>query len=538
MAGEQAVDYDALAAKYGGQPAPDYDALAAKYGGKPASSRPDKETQQTQAAARGAGESQRATMPVLPTMKADSDKAYGFTPTNLGYQGAEGVRQLGSGAYEMGKDVLFPQGKTEGEKLSYLGKKYIFDPANTMAAKAKTEPNFWKRQGYEAASVLPVFGPWAASLGEQAGSGDVGGALARGGAQVATAEAAKPVFRATKVAGGMAREAVGRRMYDPETGAMTPGVKVAGQLGGAAVGGAIGEQLGHPYAGGIAGYRAGPTILEKAFPEPKAQVAAREGIAQTRKITEAHESALAENVRRDRATDVQQRRTTAAAEREYNKRGDENMAIQKRADAASKAANDARAEAEQVHAKNLADIEKARQAEITAQAKLKQVQDKIDRTDAAKDAEGLKTLKQQEKQALKDANEAAAQKEKLRTMHGQDLMRRGGQQKALDKAAEDAQEELDKAVPPSQRAIHAARVARAAAESRAMGQAGYSPEEWQNLSPMDKAKATAEYAGAEERARVGGMVRSGRAATTTPYRSNESIGLGTPEFPPVKPKKP
>src|SRR5438105_2179731 len=53
---------------------------------------------------------------------------YGFTPGNMAKQGWQGVKDVAGGAYQMGKDVLFPQGNTEGERLSFLGKKYVADP--------------------------------------------------------------------------------------------------------------------------------------------------------------------------------------------------------------------------------------------------------------------------------------------------------------------------------------------------------------------------------------------------------------------------
>jgi hypothetical protein len=100
----------------------------------------------------------------------------------------EGAVQLGQGAAGLVKDTLFPQGKTEGEKLSYLGKKYIFDPADAEAKKAQNAATPWESLGHSVAESIPLIGPWAASLGEQAGTGDVGGAAAKGGTQVLAAE--------------------------------------------------------------------------------------------------------------------------------------------------------------------------------------------------------------------------------------------------------------------------------------------------------------------------------------------------------------
>jgi hypothetical protein len=134
--------------------------------------------------------------------------AFGFTPANLYEEGKRGIRDLAGGAYEAGKDVLFPQGNTEGERLSFLAHKYVLDPADAEREKARTAPTAAESMGHSAASAIPLVGPWAASLGEQAGTGDVGGAMARGGSQIGTAEHATPILKAAKVGTGMARDAV------------------------------------------------------------------------------------------------------------------------------------------------------------------------------------------------------------------------------------------------------------------------------------------------------------------------------------------
>src|SRR5258706_8434343 len=63
---------------------------------------------------------------------------YGFTAGNMAGQAWRGTKELVGGLYEMGKDVLFPEGATESEKLSYLAHKYIIDPAKAEDEKAKT----------------------------------------------------------------------------------------------------------------------------------------------------------------------------------------------------------------------------------------------------------------------------------------------------------------------------------------------------------------------------------------------------------------
>jgi len=70
-----------------------------------------------------------------------------------------------------------------------------------------------------------------------------------------------------------AREAVGRRIYT-DTGKLRPGAKMASQVAGGTVGTAAGSVLGHPYVGGIAGYKVGPAALEAVIPVPE-DIAAR-----------------------------------------------------------------------------------------------------------------------------------------------------------------------------------------------------------------------------------------------------------------------
>ena len=94
----------------------------------------------------------------------------------------------------MGKDILFPQGNTESERLKFLANKYIFNPSDVEMQKAQTAKTPLESIGHSVAGAIPLVGPWAASLGEQAGTGDIGGAVARGGAQVATGAGAAKVL--------------------------------------------------------------------------------------------------------------------------------------------------------------------------------------------------------------------------------------------------------------------------------------------------------------------------------------------------------
>src|SRR2546425_3841787 len=113
---------------------------------------------------------------------------YGFTAENMFSKAWGGIKELAGGAYGMGKDILLPEGETESDKLSWLAHKYIFDPSDVEMQKAQTADTGWESVGHSVAGAIPLIGPWAASLGEQAGTGDIGGAVARAASQVGAAK--------------------------------------------------------------------------------------------------------------------------------------------------------------------------------------------------------------------------------------------------------------------------------------------------------------------------------------------------------------
>jgi hypothetical protein len=237
-------------------------------------------------------------------------------------------------------------------------------------------------------------------------------------------------------------------------------------------------------------------------------------------LTEAQEAAQSENVKRTAA---------AARSREaaFNKEGDEQMAIQKRYDDAQqarmdaeKAAKNAKFKADQEHAKELAALEKSRQAEITAQAKVRQIQDAMDAAEKAKEADAVASLKKQMAQAEKEASDAAAQKERLYTQHGDALMRRGREQAALDKAAADASKEEDVArAEVSKRPARTGSVSRPTETEKTLTRL-FKKRIWTPTDEVDARNALGPDAyrrkgegNAAYQARVMGMIRSSRAAT-------------------------
>jgi len=154
-------------------------------------------------------------------------KKSSFDPIHMASEAGTGLMELGQGLYHTAGDVLLPPGNTEGERLGYLGNKYVVQPWKAEQAKAQTalnqDPshpirNQIESAGHGLAADIPLIGPWASSLGEQAGTGDVGGAMAKGGAQMAAAEIAPKV--------------VGKVAKIPSTvGNIYGGLKYIGELG-------------------------------------------------------------------------------------------------------------------------------------------------------------------------------------------------------------------------------------------------------------------------------------------------------------------
>lgn len=139
---------------------------------------------------------------------------YGFTPTHLLSNAWEGVKGTAKGAYELGKDLVNNPNWVEGDNSTLH--KFVEQPMLDQSKKAAADlqaGNTVSGIGHTVASGIPLVGPWAASLGEQAGSGDVGGALAKGAAQVATPIAAGKAIGAVKDVVSPIAQATAERMY-------------------------------------------------------------------------------------------------------------------------------------------------------------------------------------------------------------------------------------------------------------------------------------------------------------------------------------
>lgn len=265
-------------------------------------------------------------------------------------------------------------------------------------------------------------------------------------------------------------------------------------------------------------------------------------------ITEAQEAATAENRKFDASARRSAEKLADERNAAFQKEAEENVAIQKRADdaqaarvQAEKEVKNARLKADVAHEKAMKEIETARQKELMAQERLRTLhvediqrrggeQGKLDKAHADRLAAAEKTV-----------NDAHADTERLRTMHGDDLMKRGREQDALTRAAEDAAKEEESA--------KAAVVKRAAAKPGVTrpGSSGVRPTEteqtltrlfkkrvWTPADEVDARNALGPEAvrrpgeGFQKyQARVMGMIRSSRAAI-----GMEDIESGPVNLPP------
>jgi len=133
-------------------------------------------------------------------------KNYGFTPSNMGSAAWEGLGNIAESVYGAGKDLVSSKTPVflsdekpnapiaERMQGDTLINKYLLAPAAENEKKALNEADaFHKSHGWDAAGhaasslaytgaeYLPLVGSIAAHLGERAGTGDIGGALAEGG---------------------------------------------------------------------------------------------------------------------------------------------------------------------------------------------------------------------------------------------------------------------------------------------------------------------------------------------------------------------
>lgn len=396
-------------------------------------------------------------------------------PEDLG-QGPQWIRD----AYGIGR------GLNNAVEATYQTIIHPIDTASAIASQIEDFPGKVKEASKQPGAVgkaadigaaVPVLGPVGKMLGERAGKGDIGGAIAEGLTTAIAPLLAKEGARKLPIS-DLRRATI----EAPEKISLPGGFK-------------INRNTPPPP----------PTPEEITYKTGKAQVEAQaENVKQTAKAAKVREAG-------------------------FNKEAGEHAAIQKRFDDAQEAraqaekeVKNAKFKADQTHAKELADAEKARQGEITAQAKVRHIQEQMEAAEKAKDAKAVESLKVQEKQAVKDANDAAAQKERLRNDHAKSLMDRQRDQDRLDKAAKKAgddestaKREVGKLPPAGGGGSPSARpsVTEEFATNLAK-KAIWTPEDveyarkiWGEDANIKIGEGQAHY-----RARLLGMVRSGRAA--------------------------
>jgi hypothetical protein len=127
-----------------------------------------------------------------PTTSAEQSgppAAYGFTPGNLVKNVGRGLSELGQGVVQGLDDVggaILPQ-RLGGDPITQTKLvEHIVQPMQAEAAKARElQAQGQPYVGHAMASGIPLIGPYAANLGDQAATGDIGGMVARGGTQIA-----------------------------------------------------------------------------------------------------------------------------------------------------------------------------------------------------------------------------------------------------------------------------------------------------------------------------------------------------------------
>src|SRR5690348_14121302 len=117
---------------------------------------------------------------------------YGFTPSNVLSNVWQGAKGLVTGAAALGEDLASNPNWFTGPTSTM--QKFVYGPSEEQTVAAGQELNkghILPAVGHAVASAIPFAGPWAASLGEQAGRGDIGGAAGQVAGAIAVPEAVK-----------------------------------------------------------------------------------------------------------------------------------------------------------------------------------------------------------------------------------------------------------------------------------------------------------------------------------------------------------
>ena len=160
------------------------------------------------------------TIQPLASDEAHLPTAYGFTLGNLASNAWEGAKSVVKGAGALAGDLASNPNWVEGPDSTLS--KFVFKPADAEATKAKdlwNQGRYSEAIGHGLAAGTPLVGPAAAQLGEQAGTGDVGGAIAKGGGMVAGGAALNLAGKGIKAG---ASKAIDAALEDPKAVASVP----------------------------------------------------------------------------------------------------------------------------------------------------------------------------------------------------------------------------------------------------------------------------------------------------------------------------
>ncbi len=117
---------------------------------------------------------------------------YGFTPSNIALNVGRGAAGAVKGMYGLGKDIVSNPNWFTGPTSTW--QKFVAGPGEAEHQKANElyqQGRKWESFGHGLAGDIPLVGPWAASLGEQTGEGDIGGAVGQVGGAYLGAKVAK-----------------------------------------------------------------------------------------------------------------------------------------------------------------------------------------------------------------------------------------------------------------------------------------------------------------------------------------------------------
>ena len=152
----------------------------------------------------------------------------GFTPGNIASNVGTGLKQLGQGVVTALSDVggaILPQ-SLGGDPINNLALvHHIWAPMQAEAAKATAaQPNGTMTVSgvaHNVAAGIPIVGPWAANIAEQAASGDPGGAIARAATQVYAPKVIGPLADAA-IQGASKAALLGKTPVEAMTSALKP----------------------------------------------------------------------------------------------------------------------------------------------------------------------------------------------------------------------------------------------------------------------------------------------------------------------------